>query len=73
MNMKQPTTFEEATARLEAIVRRMEDGQLNLDEITSQLKEAKQLVKFCRDKLTKTDKEVNDILKDSSISPTNGE
>ena len=68
--MKQPTTFEEATARLEAIVRRMEDGQLNLDEITSQLKEAKQLVKFCRDKLTKTEKEVNDILKDSSISPT---
>ena len=73
MNMKQPTTFEEATARLEAIVRRMEDGQLNLDEITSQLKEAKQLVKLCRDKLTKTDKEVNDILKDSSISPTKGE
>ena len=71
--MKQPTTFEEATARLEAIVRRMEDGQLNLDEITSQLKVAKQLVKFCRDKLTKTDKEVNDILKDSSISPTKGE
>ena len=71
--MKQPTTFEEATARLEAIVRRMEDGQLNLDEITSQLKEAKQLVKFCRDKLTKTDKEVNDILKDSSISPTKAE
>ena len=73
MNMKQPTTFEEATARLEAIVRRMEDGQLNIDAITSQLKEAKQLVKFCRDKLTKTDKEVNDILKDSSISPTKGE
>ncbi len=71
--MKQPTTFEEATARLEAIVRRMEDGQLNLDEITSQLKEAKQLVKFCRDKLTKTEKEVNDILKDPSISPTKGE
>ena len=71
--MKQPTTFEEATARLEAIVRRMEDGQLNLDEITSQLKEAKQLVKFCRDKLTKTDKEVNYALKDSSISPTKGE
>lgn len=72
MNMKQPTTFEEATARLEAIVRKMEDGQLNLDEITSQLKEAKQLMKFCRDKLTKTDKEVNNILKDSPISPTQG-
>ena len=70
--MKQPTTFEEATARLEAIVRKMEDGQLNLDEITSQLKEAKQLMKFCRDKLTKTDKEVNNILKDSPISPTKG-
>lgn len=72
MKMKQPTTFEEATARLEAIVRKMEDGQLNLDEITSQLKEAKQLVKFCRDKLTKTDKEVNNILKDPPISPTQG-
>ncbi|MGI6222841.1 MAG: exodeoxyribonuclease VII small subunit [Prevotella sp.] len=64
--MKQTTTYEEAMARLEAIVTKMEEGQLSLDELTSQLKEAKTLIKFCKDKLTKTDEEINQILKDDN-------
>ena len=44
----------------------MEDGNLDLDTLTLQLREAKSLIKICKDKLTKTDAEINEILKEDS-------
>lgn len=46
-------TYEEALHELEAIVDKMENNQLGLDELTSQLKHAQQLIKLCKDRLTK--------------------
>ena len=40
----------------------MEDGELNLDELTTKLKRAQQLIKTCNDRLTKTDAEIQKIL-----------
>jgi exodeoxyribonuclease VII small subunit len=45
-------------AQLEAIVHKMESNELNIDEIAAQLKTAQRLIKFCRDKLTKTESEL---------------
>jgi exodeoxyribonuclease VII small subunit len=42
-------------AQLEAIVRKMESNELDIDEIAAQLKTAQRLIKLCRDKLTKTE------------------
>ena len=53
-NMK----YEEAMAQLETIVRKMESNELDIDEIAAQLKTAQRLIKFCRDKLTKTESEL---------------
>jgi exodeoxyribonuclease VII small subunit len=50
--------YEEAMAQLEAIVCKMESNELDIDEIAAQLKTAQQLIKFCRDKLTKTEAEL---------------
>jgi exodeoxyribonuclease VII small subunit len=50
--------YEEAMAQLEAIVRKMESNELDIDEIAAQLKTAQRLIKFCRDKLTKTEAEL---------------
>ena len=50
--------YEEAMAQLEAIVRKMESNELDIDEIVAQLKTAQRLIKFCRDKLTKTESEL---------------
>ena len=50
--------YEEAMAQLEAIVRKMESNELDIDEIAAQLKTAQRLIKFCRDKLTKTESEL---------------
>ena len=56
--MNETKKYEEAMAQLEAIVRKMESNELDIDEIAAQLKTAQRLIKFCRDKLTKTEAEL---------------
>ncbi len=60
--MKQEPKYEEAFAELQAIVSKMESNELDIDQLTVQLKRAQQLIKLCRDKLTKTDEEIKKIL-----------
>ena len=54
--------YEEAIKQLETIVRKMEQGEYDIDELTEQLRTAQKLIKLCRDKLTKTDAEIKKIL-----------
>ncbi|RKW50453.1 MAG: exodeoxyribonuclease VII small subunit [Prevotella sp.] len=54
--------YEEAMATLEQIVARMENNELDLDTMSEELKKAKQLIKLCKDKLTKTDQEIRKLL-----------
>lgn len=65
--MQKKPSYEEAMSRLEEIVQNMEGGNLDLDTLTLQLREAKSLIKICKDKLTKTDAEINEILKEDSL------
>ena len=59
--MEENLKYEEAMAQLEGIVRKMESNELNIDEIAAQLKTAQQLIKFCKDKLSKTEAELSKI------------
>lgn len=54
--------YEEALAQLETIVRRLEQNEYDIDEIAAQLKTAQRLIKLCRDKLTKTEEELQKIV-----------
>lgn len=65
--MQKKPSYEEAMSRLEEIVQNMEGDNLDLDTLTLQLREAKSLIKICKDKLTKTDAEINEILKEDSL------
>ena len=56
------TKYEDAVKRLEEIVRLMENGQLDLDQITDHLREAKTLVTLCKEKLGKTNEDINKLL-----------
>ena len=56
--MTENQKYEEALAQLEAIVRKMEANEYDIDELAVQLKTAQRLIKFCRDKLTKTESEL---------------
>ena len=60
--MKQEVKYEAAFAELRGIVRKMENDELDIDQMTEQLKRAQQLIKLCKDKLTKTDEEIKKIL-----------
>ena len=53
--------YEEAFAELQDIVRKMENDEYSIDEITVQLKTAQRLIKFCKNKLTKTEEEISKI------------
>ena len=64
---KQEMKYEEAVAQLEAIVRRMETGELNLDSLADELKKAQKLIKTCKDKLTKTDEEIKKMLEEGQM------
>ena len=59
---KQEIKYEDAVGQLEAIVRRMETGELDLDSLAEELKKAQKLIKMCKDKLTKTDEEIKKML-----------
>lgn len=60
--------YEEAVAQIETIVRKMENDQLDVDSMTEQLKKAQELIRLCKDKLTKTDEEIQKILGESQSS-----
>jgi exodeoxyribonuclease VII small subunit len=57
--------YEAAFAELQAIVHKMENDELDIDQMADQLKRAQELIKLCKDKLTKTDEEIKKILSDS--------
>ena len=59
--MNENPKYEEALAQLETIVRKMEQNEYDIDELAAQLKAAQQLIKFCKDKLTKTEEELQKI------------
>ena len=53
--------YEKAVCELEEIVDKMERDELDIDQLSEQLKRAKVLVKLCKDKLTKTDEEIKKL------------
>ena len=59
--MNDEMKYEEAMAQLEGIVQKMESNELDIDEIAAQLKAAQRLIKFCKDKLSKTEAELSKI------------
>ncbi len=61
MNTKQ-TSYTQAADRLEEIVRQIESGTLALDDLSAKVKEAAELVKFCKKKLQETDESIEKLL-----------
>lgn len=59
--MSKEIKYEAAFAELQTIVRKMENDELDIDQMSDQLKRAQELIKLCKDKLTKTDEEIKKI------------
>ncbi len=54
--------YEEAMKRLEETVTLIEENRLDIDQIGEKVREAKELIKFCRDRLYETDEQIRKIL-----------
>ncbi len=63
---KDKLTYEQAMARLEALVSDMENNELSIDHLCNTLEEVKTLLAQCRDKLYKTEEQVKKILDDNN-------
>jgi exodeoxyribonuclease VII small subunit len=61
--------YEDAIRQLEDIVEKLENNELDIDEMPEALKRAQQLLKLCRDRLTKTDEEIQKIQAEAKEAP----
>jgi exodeoxyribonuclease VII small subunit len=57
-------SYSEAITEVENILSRIEDQDLDVDELAGQLKRVSELIKICKKKLFTAEKEVEKILKD---------
>ena len=56
-------SYKDAMAEIEEIVVKLEDNQLDVDELSSKVKRVSELIAFCKSKLHETEEEVENILK----------
>ncbi len=54
-------SFEQALEELESLVRRMESGELGLDESIAAYRRGAELAKFCQSKLAAADEEIRKL------------
>ena len=66
--MKKNQTYSEAMARLEGIVRQIDNNELEIDALAEKIKEANEIIAFCSDKLTKADREIEKLLAEKQKS-----
>ena len=62
--MEKKKTYEAAYEELQEIVNEIETGTIGVDDLGEKVKRAGELIRFCKDKLFKTEQEVNGVLKD---------
>jgi exodeoxyribonuclease VII small subunit len=63
---KKKEKFEEALQKLEAIVAKMEEGDLPLEEALKAFEEGVRLAKFCTSKLDEAERKVEKLIRDQT-------
>ncbi len=66
MSKQEEITYTAAFEELKEIVDQLENDNISVDELTEKMKRATVLMKICRDKLTKTEEEVNKTITELS-------
>lgn len=59
---KKEQSYTEAIVELQKILDKIDSGDMDVDVLTEEIKRASSLLKFCKDKLYKTDAEIKKIL-----------
>lgn len=61
---KSKISYAEAIGEVEQILERFNNEQMDIDEMGKQVKRAAELIRLCKERLHKVEKEVDDILKE---------
>jgi exodeoxyribonuclease VII small subunit len=64
MTTKKTVTYNEAMAEVEEILEKIENEELDVDDLAEKVKRVSVLLKICKDKLLKTNEQVEQILKE---------
>jgi len=62
--MNSELNYTSAFKELQQIVSDMEDGEITVDELSVKVKRAAELIKICKEKLSSTEEDVSQILKE---------
>ncbi len=62
--MNKKMNYAVAFEELQQIVSEIEEGEISVDELSEKVKRAALLIKVCKTKLTQTEEDVNQILKE---------
>lgn len=65
--MEKKIKYEDALLQLENIIHQLENNELDVDNIASQLKSAQKLIKLCKERLASVDAEIRELLEDSNM------
>ena len=57
-------SYSKAFKELESILYQIENNELDVDKLASQVKRAAELIKICKAKLKDTEAEIEDVIKD---------
>lgn len=66
---EQNTTFEQDMQRLEQIVRKMEQGDITLEESLALFREGTELVQTCEKRLNEAEMQIKKIIPDENGAP----
>ena len=61
---KKNVSYKEAITEIEEILSRLENNELDVDELSEKVKRVSQLVTLCKEKLHNTEEEIDKILKE---------
>lgn len=67
--MNEELNYSKAFEELQAIVTEIEQGEISVDALSEKVKRAALLIRICRNKLSTTEEDVNQILKDLESGP----
>lgn len=59
---KSEISYQDAVREIEEIIRKIESGELNVDQLTDKVKKATLLLEICRKKLKTADEEISRII-----------
>ena len=59
---KKELLYKDAISEIEGILQNIESGELDVDELSKKLLKATELIKYCKEKLRKAEKDIEKII-----------